>query len=179
VVLAAAGLRAGGEMGRLKRLLKHLSYPGWWLRQAISETGLNRIENAIADSETRHGAEIRVALETSLGIRPLLIGQTARQRAEAVFSLLRVWDTELNNGVLIYLLLADREFEIIADRGLAHVIAQEDWEILCREMEGYFRAGQHEEALLHGIQVIGKRMEAFYPRQTDDANELPNRPVIL
>jgi uncharacterized membrane protein len=120
-----------------------------------------------------------VALETSLGWRSLLQGETARQRAEAVFTSLRVWNTELNNGVLIYLLLADREFEIVADRGLARVVEQAEWEQLCRTMEADFRAGRHEKALLHGIDVIGKRLGTLYPHLANDTNELPDRPVIL
>ncbi len=179
VVLAAAAPRAGGDMQMLKRLFKHLSYPAWWLHRVIPQSSLDRIEKAITDSEAHHGAEIQVALETGLGIGHLAKGKTARQRAEEVFSLLRVWDTELNNGVLIYVLLADREFEIVADRGLARSIEQEEWERLCRTMEKHFRAGQHELALLHGIETIGKRLEVLYPRLVSDINELPNRPVIL
>jgi uncharacterized membrane protein len=167
------------DMHKLIRVFRHLSYPSWWLRRVLPRSSLDRIGKAVADSEAHHGAEIRVALETSLGWRSLLQGETARQRAEAVFTSLRVWNTELNNGVLIYLLLADREFEIVADRGLARVVEQAEWEQLCRTMEADFRAGRHEKALLHGIDVIGKRLGTLYPHLANDTNELPDRPVIL
>jgi uncharacterized membrane protein len=166
-------------MNRLMRTLTHLTLPDWWLRRTLSRAALDRIERAVTDSEARHGAEIRVVLETGLGLLPLLKGQTARQRAEALFASLRVWDTELNNGVLIYLLLADREFEIVADRGVARAIGQDQWEGLCRAMETHFRAGHHEAALLYGIGELGKRLEALYPHRADDADELPDRPLIL
>lgn len=166
-------------MNRLLRTLTHLSLPDWWLHRTLPRAALDRIERAVADSEARHGAEIRVVLETGLGWLPLLKGQTARQRAEALFATLRVWDTDLNNGVLIYLLLADHEFEIVADRGVARAVGQDQWEALCRAMETHFRAGRHEEALLHGIRELGKRLEALYPRRADAANELPDRPLIL
>lgn len=166
-------------MYTLKRMLRHLGIPRWWLRRVLPPASLLRIEMEVADSETRHGAEIRVALEANLGLAPLMQGQTARQRAEAVFSSLRVWDTELNNGVLIYLLLADREFEIVADRGLAKAIDQSEWERLCREMEAHFQQGRHEDGLIHGVHVIGKKLEALFPRLAGDVNELPDRPVIL
>ncbi len=166
-------------MNGIVRILKHLRYPGWWLRRVLSPATLGRIEQAVADSEAGHGGQIRVALETGLGLFALLKGQTARQRAEEVFSQLRVWDTELNNGVLIYWLLADRKFEIIADRGLTRAVDPQGWARLCRDMEVHFQAGRHEAALLHGIEAIGNYLEVLYPRHTDDTNELPNRPAIL
>ncbi|NCS66245.1 MAG: hypothetical protein COS39_03620 [Hydrogenophilales bacterium CG03_land_8_20_14_0_80_62_28] len=166
-------------MSGIMRILKHLSYPGWWLRRMLPPASLGRIEKAVADAEAGHGGQIRVALETSLGLFALLKGQTARLRAEEVFSQLRVWDTELNNGVLIYWLLADREFEIVVDRGLARAVGQEDWARLCREMAAHFQAGRHEAALLHGIEAMSKYLEVLYPGDAGDINELPDRPVIL
>lgn len=161
------------------RLLKHLSYPAWWLRRTFASDALERIGQAVTKSEARHGAEIRVAIEVRLELVALVRGQTARQRAEEVFSQLRVWDTEANNGVLIYMLLADHQFEIVADRGIARLVPQSEWERLCREMEGHFREGRHEQALLHGIEEIGERFATLFPRTERDVNELPDQPAIL
>jgi uncharacterized membrane protein len=178
-VLAAAVRRAGGDMNKLTRILKHLSYPDWWMRRVLPPGSLRRIEKAVAASEAGHGGEIRVAFETSLGWLSLFKGQTTRERAEDVFSRLRVWDTEDNNGVLIYMLLADRQFEIVADRGVAHVVGHEEWARLCSEMEARFRSQGYEVALLYGIQVIGQWLQARFPRLHDDVNELPDRPMML
>ena len=166
-------------MNKLIRMLKHLSYPDWWMRRVLPPDSLHRIEQAVAASEAGHGGEIRIAFETSLGWLSLFKGQTTRQRAEDVFSRLRVWDTEDNNGVLIYMLLADRQFEIVADRGLAHVVEHEEWARLCNEMEARFHDQGYEEAFLYGIQVIGQWLKARFPHLPGDANELPDRPVIL
>lgn len=161
------------------RVLRHLVYPDWLARRAFPPVVMARIETAIADSEARHRGEIRFAVEPSLALFPLLRGQSARERALKVFSRLRVWDTEENNGVLIYLLLADHDVEILADRGIARVVPQAEWEAICRDMEQRFRAGRFEEGVLLGIAEIGRRLAQIYPRQADNSNELPDRPVRL
>jgi uncharacterized membrane protein len=163
----------------LKRILKHLVYPDWLAWRALPAASLARIETAIADSEVRHTGEIRFAVEASLGPLPLLRGQSARQRAVEVFSDLRVWDTEANNGVLVYLLLADRDVEIVADRGITQRVPQERWEDICREMERRFRAGRYEEGVIQGIAGIGRVLESVHPRQANNPNELPDRPLRL
>src|SRR5574340_1115776 len=102
----------------LKRIMRHLSSGLAAARRAFPPRALDAIERVIRETEARHDGQIRFAVEAALDLAPLLAGQTARQRAIEVFSQLRVWDTEHNNGVLIYLLLADRDAEIVADRGL-------------------------------------------------------------
>lgn len=161
------------------RVLKHLIYPDWLARLAFPPADLARIERAIADSEARHRGEIRFAIEPSLALFPLLRGQSARERALEVFSQLRIWDTEENNGVLIYLLLADHDVEILADRGIARVVPQAEWEAICREMEKRFRAGRYAEGVLLGIAEIDQRLTRFFPCQADNPNELPDRPARL
>jgi len=166
-------------MNKLIRMLKHLSYPDWWLRRVLPPDSLHRIEKAVAGSEAGHGGEIRVAFETSLGLLPLLRGQTTRSRAEEVFSMLRVWDTEANNGVLIYLLFADHQFEIVADRGVARLVEPAHWAHLVSEMEARLGTRGYEEALLYGIQEIGQWVQLKFPQASGDVNELPDRPVML
>lgn len=166
-------------MNRLVRIFKHLTYPDWWLHRTFSRDGLERIAHAVAASEARHSAEIRVAIETRLGLGALIGGMTPRQRAEEAFARLRVWDTEANNGVLIYVLLAERSFEIVADRGIARLVSQEEWQKLCAEMAAMLREGRHEAALVHGIEAIGSRFVSLFPHRDDDVNELPDSPVLL
>ncbi len=163
----------------LARLLRHLLYPEWLGYRALPRAALDRIGAAVAASEARHGGEIRFAVEGSLHLIPLLAGKTARDRAVEVFSQLRVWDTEHNNGVLIYLLLADRDVEIVADRGIARRIPQAEWDDICRAMEARFKNGRYEEGLLLGIGETGKRLEVLFPAGPDNPNELPDRPARL
>ena len=110
-----------------RRLLRHLSTPRWRVRRAFSPAKLRAIEAAIKASETRHSGQVCFAVESALEVIPLLHNRSPRQRALDVFAQLHVWDTEHNNGVLIYLLLADRQVEILADRG-AHSIGADHWE---------------------------------------------------
>lgn len=163
----------------LRRLLKHLLYPDWMVRRAFPAPVMARIEAAIAASEAKHRGELRFAVEASLDLRVLLAGQGARERAIDVFSALRVWDTEENNGVLIYLLLADHDVEIVADRGVSRALPQDFWGEVCRTMEAHFRAGRYADGVLAGVQAIGDQLTALYPRTGADVNELPNEPVRL
>lgn len=161
------------------RVLKHLVYPEWLVRSAFPPAVMAAIETAIAASEARHRGEIRFAVEPSLALFPLLRGQSARERALEIFSQLQVWDTEENNGVLVYLLMADHDVEILADRGIARIVPQADWEAICREMEKRFQAGRYAEGVLLGIAEIDRRLAQVFPRRTDNPNELPDRPVRL
>ncbi|MGH8769306.1 MAG: TPM domain-containing protein, partial [Burkholderiales bacterium] len=113
---------------KLARMLRHLTMPQWRAGQVLPRGALLRIENAIAASESRHSGQIRFAVENALDLQSLLRGESARERAVEVFAALRVWDTESNNGVLIYLLLADRDVEIVADRGIHEKVGGRAWE---------------------------------------------------
>jgi uncharacterized membrane protein YgcG len=163
----------------LIRVFKHLIFPAWLARRAFPVTVRRRIESAIADSEVRHGGEIRFAVEAALDFMPLLRGTTAREQAIQVFTDLGVWDTERNNGVLIYLLLADRDVEIVADRGLNGRVSAEEWEAICQEMEAMFRRGAYEAGVRRGIELIGGHLARHFPRPADNANELPDRALLL
>ncbi len=153
--------------------------PPWLVRRYFSRAVMARIEHAISESEALHNGEIRFAVESVLDLSPLLHGQDARQRAMEVFSQLRVWDTEHNSGVLIYLLLADRDVEIVADRGIHAKVGNAEWERICRQMEAAFHAGRFEEGVLAGMREVTALLVRHFPVKTDNPNELSDQPVVL
>lgn len=161
----------------IKRAFTHLFMPPWRLRGTLSPQALQRIEAAIGANERSHRGEIRFAVEAALDLHHLRADLSARARAVQVFSDLGIWDTEENNGVLIYLLLADRDFEIVADRGIHRHVGQEGWEAIARQMEAHFRNGDVERGVVEGIEAVGAHLRARYPRDGADSNELPDHPV--
>lgn len=156
----------------LKRILRHLFFFKGKLPFAA-------IEQAIKRGEAAHRGEIRFAAENALDGPALLAGQSARARALEVFSQLGVWDTEENNGVLIYLLLADHDIEIVADRGINARVSHGEWEKICRDMEQALRRGAYEEAIVRGVQEVSALLARHFPPRPGDRNELPNEPVRL
>ena len=158
----------------LKRWLRHLFFP-----RRFPKGAMQAIEQAITRSEATHRGEIRFAAEDALDGPALLAGQSTRERALEVFSQLRVWDTEENNGVLIYLLLADHDIEIVADRGIAGRVSQGEWEKICRDMEERLRRGEFDKAVITGIEEASELLAQHYPPRPGDRNELPDRPVRL
>lgn len=163
----------------IKRLLKHLFTPHWVISRAFPKATLSAIETAIAASEKTHDGELRFAVEAGLHPRALYRGLSARRRAEALFASLRVWDTEHNSGVLIYVQLVDRRIEIVADRGIAARVAQAQWDAICRRMEAAFRERRFEAGTLAAIAEITALLARYFPPQGDNPNELPDAPVIL
>ena len=161
------------------RLFRHLLFPDWWLRRYLPDAALSRIADEVAAAEVGHSGEIRVAVEGSLDLLPLLHAVSARDRAVDVFAVQRVWDTEENNGILLYVLLADRDVEIVVDRGIAKQVPPSEWEAICQEMEALFRQGRQEEALALGVRRVGARLAALYGDSTKTANQLPDRPSLL
>lgn len=162
------------------RILRHLLTGRLAVRRKFPLPSLMAIEQAIKQSEIRHEGEVRFAVEAALDTLPLLRNQSARDRAIEMFSQLRVWDTEHNNGVLIYLLLADRDVEIVADRGINVKIGGEEWERICREMETAFRQGRFESGVIAGINAVGSHLQKhFGTKREGRENELPDTPVIL
>ncbi len=149
------------------------------VNRAFSGDTLSAIGKAIKASEATHHGEIRFVVEGALDIEPLFRGQAARERAIDVFSQLRIWDTERNNGVLIYLLLADRDVEIVADRGIDAKVGPEEWERICRAMEAAFRNGDFRGGVIGGIREVTRHLAAHFPAAGDDRNELPDKPVVL
>ena len=165
------------------RSLRHLCATRAGTRRRFSDAVDAAIEAAIRDAEKKSSGEIRFVIETALDIPELWAGITARTRAEAVFAQLRVWDTELRNGVLIYVLMADRDVEIVADRGAAARISLTDWESACRLIEGHFQAGRFKEGAVAGVDEVGRLLErefSAYPASgKQDRDELPNQPTLL
>jgi uncharacterized membrane protein len=163
----------------MNRLLRHLLFPHWLTRRYFSGRVLARVEAAVAAAEHGHAGEFRFAVEGALHPAQLMAGMTARERALEVFSNLRIWDTAANNGVLIYLLLADRVVEIIADRGLNGLVPQAEWEAISRAMEACFRRGEFEAGALLGIERVGRLLRRHFPISGENSNELPDAPSVL
>jgi len=159
------------------RSLKHLLAPSWTVRRVFGEAQLNAIEQAIRETEAQQGGEIRIAVEGNLSPGELWRGVTPRQRAVQIFAQLGVWDTEANNGVLIYVSWADRDVEIVADRGFNGAVSGEEWSAVCASMEKLFAQKQPQAAMTEGIRAVGKLIARHFPAV--DRNELADRPVMM
>jgi uncharacterized membrane protein len=167
-------------MGRLARLLKHRWTDQRDVDRALPPDALARIEARVAASEQRHSGEIRVCIEPALPTSYVLKRLLARDRAIMMFGKLRVWDTEHNNGVLIYLMLAERAIEIVADRGLNRHVNAEQWRSIVEGMREAFRAGRFEDGLNAAIDAVDALLARHFPAIEGGANpnELPNRPWV-
>jgi len=163
----------------IKRIGKHLIEHRWRVRRIFPPKVLAAIERTIKATEATHSGQVRFVVEGALDGAPLFRGQSARERALDVFSHLRIWDTAHNNGVLIYLLLADRDVEIVADRGIDAKVGIANWEKICKAMETDFRAGDFEGGVVRGIEAVSKQLAAHFPRQAGGKNELPDAPVVI
>jgi uncharacterized membrane protein len=163
----------------LGRLLRHFFTSRWSVRRRFDAATLARIEAAIREVEGRHSGEIRFAVEPALDLPDLVRGETPRERALQIFGLLGVWDTEDNNGVLLYVLLADRDVEIVADRGIARRVPQADWDRLSEEIRSHYRADRFADGSVAGVLGVGALLARHFPGGRGDANELPNQPVLL
>lgn len=161
----------------MRRTLRHLLATDWRLRREFDASTLQAVEEAIAESERTHGGEIRFAVEVGLNAVELMQGTSPRERALQVFAQLGVWDTDANNGVLIYVLWADRDVEIVADRGFNGRVRNEEWAEVCHLMERLFAQGSPRQAAIEGIRATGKLIGGHYPAA--DRDELANRPVML
>lgn len=161
------------------QLLRSLFVPGWAMRRRFTRAVLDDIEREIAAVELRHAGEVCFAAEAALDLADILAGLTPRQRAVEVFGLMRVWDTENNNGVLIYVLYAEHAVEIVADRGIARRVPQADWDALCRSVEQDFHAGRFREGSLRAVRGVAELLGRHFPHAGGDANELPDQPRLL
>jgi uncharacterized membrane protein len=161
------------------RIVSHLLQHHWRARQVFPQDVLDRIEQAIKASEATHSGQVRFVVEGALDGRALFRNQHAREGALDVFSHLRIWDTAHNNGVLIYLLLADRDVEIVADRGIDALVGRDGWKAICRAMEDEFRRGQFERGVISGIAAVSRELARHFPPQAGQRNELPDQPVVI
>lgn len=163
----------------IQRIIRHLITGRMAVKTAFPKHSLAAIEQAIHESEAKHAGQVRFAVEASLDFSALWRNQTASERAIDVFSQLRVWDTECNNGVLIYLLLADRDVEIVADRGIYSKLGKVGWEKICLEMESIFRLGKFESGVINGINAVSHCLQQYFPKESTAVDELPNKPITL
>ena len=166
-------------MNRLSRMFRHFCSFPWRSKRLLPQSAMLHIEEAIKEAEVKCSGQICVAIEADLSTDLLWKNVSARHRAVDVFSTLRVWDTENNSGVLVYLLLADHDVEIIADRGIAKKVVASEWEHICRMMESSFSKGNFEKGLIDGIKRIGEKLAEHFPSQNENLNELRNKPYIL
>ena len=164
----------------LARLIKHRAFDEGDARRLLDKDALARIEARVAESEKRHSGEIRVVVEAGLPLSYLRRGATPRERAVAMFAKLGVWDTERNNGVLIYLLLAERAIEIVADRGLNSVAGAAEWQEIAASMQSAFQAGDFEAGLLRAVDAVDALVVRHFPARPGDVdvNELPDAPLF-
>ena len=167
-------------MNRWARILKHRWHDESDVRRVLGPAALDRIGARVSASERGHSGEIRVCVEAGLPLSYLWRDAAPRERALAMFGKLRVWDTAHNNGVLIYLLLAERSIEIVADRGLSRHVPREHWQQVAQGMSADFKAGRFEEGLGQAIDAVHDLLCQHYALQPDAANpnELPDRPYV-
>ena len=163
----------------IARIGKHLLHHHWWKKKYFPPTVLAAIETAIKAGEATHAGQVRFVVEGALDGAPLFYGQSARDRALDLFGQLRIWDTAHQNGVLIYLLLADRDFEIVADRGIDARVGTDRWEKICVAMEADFKTRNFEAGAIKGIEAVSRELATYFPRSGGEPNELPDAPVVI
>lgn len=161
------------------RWLRHVFAPS--AQRSFPASCMDAIAAAVAASERTHTGQIMVAVEADLPLSALWRGHTARQRAEQAFAQLRTWDTDANNGVLLYLLLADHAIEVVADRGLRSQVPDARWAEVCRRMQEFLRDGEDEAAVLAGIEAVTELLTEHFPAAANaqHEDELPDRPQLL
>src|SRR5215831_11471635 len=164
---------------KLARLTRHIATTRWTTRRHFPESVRDAIEQAIGECESLHGGEIRFVIETALDVPELWRDLPPRRRALQLFGQFGVWNTEHNNGVLIYVLMADHDVEIVADRGIASRVPQAEWDAVCRQMEHHYREGRFLEGSVVGILGVGALLGRHFPGKPRGGEELPDQPVLL
>ena len=163
----------------LKRFWRHVLMSPLKAARSFPAATQDAIQREIALHEQRHRGEICLVVEAELTSTQLWRDLSPRERAKEVFAQRGVWNTEENNGVLIYLLLAERSVEIVADRGIDARVAQDEWHALCRMMESHFSAGRFEEGAIAGVRAVSELLVRHFPASGEARNELPDRPVLI
>ncbi len=161
------------------RLLRHLFTDRWAVKRAFSAAALRRIGETITDGERRHMGELEFAVEASLPFGVLLSGRSSKDRAIDWFGRLRVWDTAHNSGILIYVLLADRTVEIVADRGIHARVGDAGWQAIAADMQRAFADGRFEDGANAGLVAASELLARHFPATGENPNELPDEPVII
>ena len=165
--------------GMTSRLWRHFVTDRGDVHRTFPRGDLDRVERAIAEGETRHSGQVCFAVEAALPLPRVWHRLRPRLRALEVFGLLRIWDTEANDGVLLYVLLADRAVEIVADRGIDARVGDAAWQAICRKIEAKFRAGHFADGVELGIREISELLAEHSPRTGPGRNEIPDAPVVL
>jgi uncharacterized membrane protein len=166
--------------GLIARMLRHRWLDESDTRKAMPPDMVQRIARRVAASEKRHTGDVRMYVEAGLPMSYLWRRATPRERAVAMFGKLRVWDTEHNNGVLIYLLLAEHAIEIVADRGLARHVPPEEWRAIVTRLGAALHEGRFEDGLTQALEEVSALLVQHFPAGEGDANEneLPDEPVL-
>jgi uncharacterized membrane protein len=163
----------------LKRFWRHVLMSPVKAARMFPSRSLDAIQREIAAAERLHRGEICCVIEAELTSERLWRDLSSRVRAREVFAARGVWNTEENNGVLLYVLLADRRVEIVADRGIDSRVPQDEWQRICRMMERHFAERRFEEGALAGVRAVSALLAAHFPATGAGANELPDRPVLI
>jgi uncharacterized membrane protein len=163
----------------MKRFWRHVAMTPAAARRAFPDATMDAIASAIAEGERRHRGEVCFVVEAELTTAQLWRGLSARDRALEVFGQQGVWNTEENNGVLIYVLLAEHRVEIVADRGIDRRVAKGEWQGACDTMDAHFRARRFEAGALAGVQAVGELLVRHFPATDAGPNQIPDRPIIM
>jgi uncharacterized membrane protein len=166
-------------MKRLSRAIKHLCTTAAAGRRAFPEDTLKAIQAAIAEGERRHRAEVRMIVEAALSVPSAWNGVSARERARELYSHYRIWDTEENCGVLVYVNLADHKVEIVADRGVGRVISARDWQAVCRTMTQGFAQGDFHNSVIAALNQLNALLQEHYPDDGSRRNQLSDKPLVI
>ena len=163
----------------LRRFWRHIVMNPWAARRCFPPATLDAIEREIGAQEKRHRGELRFVVEAELSSSHLWHEVGSRDRAREVFAQTGVWNTEENTGVLIYILLAERLVEVVADRGISAKVSDDEWRAICAMMETRFAEGRYEEGAIAGIRAISDLLATHFPARADNPNELPDRPLLI
>jgi hypothetical protein len=163
----------------LKRILRHLLSTPFKMRGCFNPKLLKALSEEVKESESKHQGELKIIVECALDFLNLVMGQTARERAIELFSKHRIWDTEENCGILLYVLWSDRQFEIIADRGIASRVTEPYWENLSSKIEEYFRRESFFEGMKYGLHELTKLMSEHFPHKTGAPNQISDNVILL
>ncbi len=164
---------------RLSRFWRHVAMSPFKAARAFPAATLEAVQREVAAGEDRHSGEVCFVVEAELTTAQLWADVDSRARARELFAVQGVWNTEENNGVLVYVLLADRRVEIVADRGAALAVAESEWKAVCQRMESRFREGRYEEGAIEGVREVNALLARHFPPRGARRNELADRPVMM
>lgn len=170
-------------MTRLRRLWRHVFIGPVMVRQAFPDAVLDRLQQVIAEGDVLHRSTVRLIVEAAMPLRKVWRGLSTRQRAVDLFGSFRVWDTEENNGVLLYVNLADRKLELVCDRAAARAVTQVEWQAICATILAAFARGTYEQGVTDGLRVIHRELAEYFPASAAavaaGSDPSDDRPVVL